>query len=100
MEEAILYVREVGKRCQKRKRKPTFPTIQRRDVMEYILSDVATKSERALLSSMYSEIIRMEMKKMEYITEIAISSQKDAEIYDLINRLKGEEKRRQKNFTQ
>ena len=99
MEEAVLYVREVGKRCQKRKKKSTFPTIQRRDVMEYILSDVATKSERALLSSMYSEIVRMEMKKMEYITEIAISSQKDAEIYDLINRLKGEEKNRQKHLT-
>lgn len=40
----------------------------------------------------------MDMKKIEYITEIAISSQKDAEIYDIINRLKGEEKNRQKNI--
>ena len=43
-------------------------------------------------------IVRMDMKKIEYITEIAISSQKDAEIYDIINRLKGEEKNRQKNI--
>lgn len=100
MEDAVLYVREVGKRRDKKKKKSTFPTIQRIDVMKYILSDVATKSERAKLSSMYSEIIRMEMKKMEYITEIAISSQNDADIYDLINKLKGEEKKKQKHLKQ
>ena len=100
MEEAVLYVREVGKRCQKKRKKSTFPTIQRQDVMECILSEFATQNERALLSSMYSEIIRMETKKMEYITEIAISSQRDADIYDLINRLKREEKCHQKYATQ
>ena len=96
MDDAVLYVREVGKRRNKRKKKMAFPTIRRMDVMECILSDIATESERSQLSSMYYEIIRMEMKKMEYISEIAISSQKDADVYDLINRLKREERIRQK----
>lgn len=98
MEDAVLYVKEVGKRSQKRKEKSTFPTIQRKEVMEYILSDIATKSEKALLSSMYYEIVRMETKKMKYITEIAISSQEEADIYDLINSLKRKEKMQQKNM--
>lgn len=96
MEDAVLYVKEVGKRSQNRKKKPTFPTIQRKDVMECILSDLATAHEKSLLSSMYYEIIRMETKKMQYITEIAISSQEEANIYDLINRLKSEEKNKRK----
>ena len=36
------------------------------------------------------------MQDMKYITEIAISSKKDAEAYDLINRLKAEEKNKLK----
>ena len=98
MEQSILCVEKDKSYLQKRKLKSTFPTIQRKDVMEYILSDIATKSEKALLSSVYSEIIRMETKKMQYITEIAISSQEEADIYDLIKRLKKEERMQEKGY--
>ena len=45
---------------------------------------------------MYYEITKMEMKDMKYITEIAISSKEDADIYDLIQRLKMKEKNKLK----
>ena len=93
MDEAVLYVREVGKRSQKRKKKSSFPTIQRHDVMACIISDVATKKEKALLSKLYHEIILMEAGTMEYIAEIAVSSQEDANMYDLVKRLKREEEK-------
>ena len=92
MEDAVLYVKSVGKRSQKQKKKATFPTIQRSDIMKCILSDHITKMEKALLSSMYSEILRMETRTMEYITEIAISSKQEADLYDLIKRIKREER--------
>lgn len=69
-------------------RSKTFPTIQRSDVMSCILSEFVTEEEKKSLSVMYSEITRMEMKDMKYITEIAISSREDAEIYDTIRRVK------------
>lgn len=100
MEDEVLYVKNVGKRSQNKKKKSTFPTIQRKDIMECILSDFATCREKSLLSSMYYEITRMETKKMKYISEIAISSQAEADLYDLINRLKSEEKLKEKKQMQ
>lgn len=92
MNEAYLHLMEGSKRLGKEKRKNGFPTIQRSDIMSCILSEFATNAEKSSLSLMYYEITRMEMKDMKYITEIAISSQKDADIYDIIKRLKSQEK--------
>lgn len=92
MNEAYLYVTECNEYSKKGKKKKNFPTIQRSDIMNCILSEFATNEEKSLLSLLYYEITKMEMKDMKYITEIAISSQKDADVYDLINRLKSEEK--------
>lgn len=96
MNEAYLYLSEIGKRSQKPKKHKSFPTIQRWDVMNGILSEFATQEEKSSLSLMYYEITKMEMRDMTYITEIAISSQRDADIYDLINRLKSEERNKGK----
>lgn len=96
MNEAYFYITEVGKRSQKERKKNNFPTIQRSDIMSCILSEFATCEERTVLSKIYYEITKMEMQDMKYITEIAISSKRDAEVYDLINRLKSEEKNRLK----
>lgn len=92
MNEAYLYITESKKRSQKGQKKRSFPTIQRSDIMSCILSEFATNEEKSSLSLMYYEITKMEMKDMKYITEIAISSQKDADIYDLIKRLKSKER--------
>lgn len=92
MDEVYLYLTEGNKHLKKEKRKKGFPTIQRSDIMSCILSEFATKEEKSSLSLMYYEITKMEMKDMKYITEIAISSQKDADIYDTIRRLKSQEK--------
>ena len=94
--EAYYHLYEVGKRSKKERSKKSFPTIQRSDVMEGILSEFAKEQEKRLLSIMYFEITRMEMKDMKYITEIAISSQSDADIYDIIKRLKRQEKNKLK----
>ena len=99
MNEAYFYITEVGKRSQKVRKKTSFPTIQRSDVMSCILSEFATYEEKSLLSKLYHEITKMEIKDMKYITDIAISSQSDADIYDLIKRLKLEEKNKLK-YTQ
>lgn len=96
MNEAYLYITEVGKQSHKERKKKNFPTIQRSDIMSCILSEFATCEEKSLLSNIYYEITKMEMQDMKYITEIAISSKKDAEAYDLINRLKSKEKNRLK----
>lgn len=96
MNEAYLYLSQVGKRSQKIKKNKSFPTIQRYDIMNAILSEFTTSEEKSLLSLTYYEITKMEMADMKYITEIAISSQRDADIYNLINRLKIEEKNKLK----
>lgn len=96
MNEAYLYLSEIGKRSQKPKKNKNYPTIQRWDVMNGILSEFATQEEKTSLSLMYYEITKMEMRDMTYITEIAISSQRDADIYNLINRLKAKEKNKSK----
>lgn len=98
MEEALLYIKEVGKRSSKRKEKKTFPTIQREDIMKYILSNDISDIERYKLSSMYYDIVKMETQNLQYVTEIAISSQNDSEIYDLINKLKNRDKIKNQAF--
>ena len=92
MGKAYLYAIKKRKCPKKIRTLKKYPTIQRSDVMNCILSEYATSEEKNLLSCMYYEITKMEMKDMKYITEIAISSKEDADIYDLIQRLKMKEK--------
>ncbi len=92
MQEAILYLNEVGKRKHKSKIKNTFPTISRTDIMSGILSETLNASDRVKLSKLYAEIIYMEKKDLKYISKIAISSQSDFEIYEMLKRIKKMEK--------
>ena len=87
MQEAILYIKEVGKRKNKQKLKKTFPTISREDIMAGILSTELNHLERSKLSNLYAEITHMEKKDLKYITEIAVSSESDSEIYEMLNQL-------------
>lgn len=86
MQEAILYINEVGKRKGKQKVKKTFPTISRTDIMLGILSESLSDVERSKLSNLYAEILYMERRDLKYISEIAVSSQSDLEIYEMIKR--------------
>ena len=86
------YTAELKKKIKKVKILKKYPTIKRCDIMSGILSEYATNEEKQLLSIIYFEITKMEMKDMKYITEIAISSQRDAEAYDLVEKLKSKEK--------
>lgn len=86
MDEGILYVREVGKRKnkQKTKSKKSFPTIKRKDIMEGILSPELDKSTRSRLSNLYAEITYAEMIDLKYMTEVAVSSEDDLELYNIL----------------
>lgn len=86
MQEAILYLNEVGKKKEKTKFKKTIPTIRRSDIMSGILSSDLNTEERLILSKLYAEIINMEKKDLKYISEIAVSSQHDLEIYEMLKR--------------
>lgn len=87
MQDAILYINEVGKRKNKCKTKKTFPTINRSDIMSGILSEIVNESERTKLSKLYAEIIHMEKNDLKYISEIAISSQNDSDVYEILRRI-------------
>lgn len=61
-----------------------YPIIKRDDVMELILSTTINEEERAKLSRMYNEIIKLETNDLKYITHITVSNRSYAEIYNLI----------------
>lgn len=88
MQEAILYLNEVGKRKDKQKIKKTLPTISRSDIMSGILSSALNHNERAKLSNLYTEIVYMEKKDLKYIREIVVSSQSDLEIYEMLKKVR------------
>lgn len=85
MQEAILHLNEVGNK--KKDINETIPTINRADIMEGILSTALNTSERSLLSNLYSEITYMEKKDLKYINKIAVSCQKDLEIYEILKKV-------------
>lgn len=87
MEEALLYINEVGKRKNKPKNKSTFPVISRSDIMAAILSESINDFERIKLSNLYAEIICMEKKDLKYISQIAVSSKSDFEVYEIIKKI-------------
>lgn len=93
----VMYDNEVKKECKNSSHGQAFPVIRREDVMSSILSEYVTKNQKVMLSAMYFEIVQMERKTLEYITEIAISSRQDAEIYDIITFLKRKEKENKKS---
>ncbi len=88
MSEEVLYVNEIGKKKDKPKAKKSFPVIRRTDIMSGILSTTLDKETRLKLSNLYAEITYMEKRDFKYITEIAVSSQLESEIYDILNNLK------------
>ena len=98
MNDDIFYVREVGKRKDKPKTKKTFPTIKRVDIMEGILSPDLDKSTRSRLSNLYAEITYTEMVDLKYITEIAVSSEDDLELYNILKCLNKQKKVKYKNI--
>lgn len=87
MQEAVLYLNKVGKRKEAHKIKKTLPMIQRSDIMSAILSADLTNVERSMLSNLYAEITYMEKRDLKYISEIAVSSQNDLEIYEILKKL-------------
>lgn len=88
-------VKEEGKRKQKGKKAMAIPTIQRSDIMSGLLSPCFNSYERSQLSNLYAEITYMEKSDLKYISEIAVSSQSDMEIYEMLNRMKKATKEQQ-----
>ena len=87
MEEEILYVREVGKRKNKRKTKQAFPVIKRTDIMEAILSSELDKTSRSKLSNLYAEITYIEKIDLKYMSEVVVASKEDFEVYEILKNL-------------
>lgn len=100
MGEDILYVREVGKRRNKPKTKKAFPTIKRVDIMEGILSAELDKATRSKLSNLYAEITYVEMIDSKYMSEIAVSSKEDLELYNILKCLNKQKKLKGKSKEQ
>mgnify|MGYP004534763185 CR=1 FL=1 len=88
MDEEILYVREVGKRKNKRKVKQAFPVIKRTDIMEAILSPELDKTSLSKLSNLYAEITYIEKLDLKYMSEIVVASKDDFEIYEILKNYK------------
>lgn len=55
--------------------------------MSGILSSDLNNDERFILSKLYAEIINMEKQDLKYISEIAVSSQGDLEIYEMLKKI-------------
>ena len=87
MSEEIFYTFEIGKKKDKQKIKKSFPVISRTDIMSGILSTSLDKETRSKLSNLYAEITYMEKRDLKYITEIAVSSPMESEIYDILKKL-------------
>ena len=88
MQEAMLYINEIDKRKSKPKTRNMFPMINRSDIMSGILSENINENERIMLSKLYAEIIFMERKDLKYISEIAVSSQRDSEVFDILQKIR------------
>ncbi len=88
MIEEVLHVYEIGKKKDRRKGKKAFPVISRTDIMSGILSTTLDKETRSKLSNLYAEITYMEKRDLKYISEIAVSSQAESEIYDILKNTK------------
>ena len=73
---------------KKKRGRNLFPTINRYDVMEAILSVNINDIERNKLSNMYSQILSMEKDDLKYIEKVAVSSTSESEIYDILARWK------------
>lgn len=93
MDNNILYVSKKGEKNE-RKPKQGFPIIKRTDIMKAILSSELDTESRLKLSNLYAEIIYTEKLDFKYISEIAVSSEKDLEIYQILRKLQ----RQQKNY--
>lgn len=87
-ETAIVSKNKIERKKRKPKREKTIPLIQRTDIMSGLLSSDLNRDERARLSNLYAEITYMEKEDLKYIREIAVSSQSDLEIYEMLNRMK------------
>lgn len=87
MNEEILYVKEVGKRKNKRKPKQSFPVIKRTDIMEAILSPELDKISQSKLSNLYAEITYIEKIDLKYMSEVVVASKEDFEIYEILKKL-------------
>lgn len=88
MNEEILYVREVGKRKNRRKLKQALPVIKRTDIMEAILSSELDKTFQAKLSNLYAEITYIEKIDQKYMSEVVVASKEDFEIYEILKKRK------------
>lgn len=91
MQEAMLYINEIGNRKNKTKSKNMFPRINRSDIMSGILSEKINENERIKLSKLYAEIIYMETKDLKYISEIAVSSERDSEVFEILKKISQKE---------
>ncbi len=87
MGEEVLHIYEIGKKKDKTKKKNLYPVIRRTDIMSGILSTSLDKDTRSRLSSLYAEITYMEKRDLKYITEIAVSSQSEYEIYKILKKM-------------
>lgn len=94
MGEDVLYVLEVGKRKDKPKPQKSFPTIKRTDIMEGILSLDLDKTTRSKLSNLYAEITYAEMVDFKYMTEVAVSSEEDLELYNILRKFNKQQKQK------
>lgn len=92
MNEGILYVREVGKRKNKQNSKKGLPTIKRIDIMEALLSSELDKVTRLRLSNLYAEVTYAEMIDLKYMSEIAVSSEDDLELYNILKKFNKQRK--------
>ena len=91
----IIYVNDTQHKKSKCKTKDTIPIIQRTDIMLALLSANLNHDEHARLSNLYAEITYMEKKDLKYISEIAVSSQSDLEVYETLNKIKKIRKKNQ-----
>ncbi len=95
MNETVVIPTNSTKKDKKRlKKEKTIPIIQRTDIMSGLLCADLNHYERSRLSNLYAEITYMEKKDLKYISEIAVSSQSDVEIYEMLNRIKRTTKER------
>lgn len=85
MDEGILYVREVEKRKEKQNAKKGLPTIKRIDIMEAILSSDLDRVTRLRLSNLYAEMV-----DLKYMSEIAVPSEDNLELYNILKVFLGE----------
>lgn len=92
MQETIC-VRTTGKKKKKVNPEKTIPTIDRIDIMSGILSAKLNQNERYKLANLYAEITYMEKIDLKYINQITVSCQSDLEVYEMLRKLKKEDRK-------